>query len=755
MAKELGYYEDVGLDVEIIEYNNTNIMQDLEDGKVDYAVTNSHISYENKSLHDVTLVATYFQKSPLILITQENISSALALRNKKIMISLDNVTNSSLGILFDYFEINSQNNTFLAPNRILSNFIEKKVDVITAFRSNETYILDMNNVPYNIIDPIEYGFSTSANNLFVAHTKINNEAQEIEKFLRATKKGWKYALNNIEEVASLIHTKYESKNSLAHLIYEGKVTKKLMLTNLYDIGEINENFILKSYNTLMKAKHLYATQKPEKLFLKEEDLHTWIQTQYIQRTEYTFAILLTGFFFLLLSVILLWSFKMKKEIKKRKVVEKDLEHLVEHDSLTGLPNRILFLKRLSQAIKNASKNKTYIAVIYVDLDKFKTVNDSLGHDAGNLLLINIANKFLSLVPKQDTVARIGGDEFIIICEDVADINNIHTFTKQILEEFNTPLVIQNKKLQTTLSLGAAIYPQDGNDSDTLVKHADTAMYHAKELGRNNCQFYTKTMTEKILQRIELEEDLKQSLQNDEMQVYYQLQFDSRNNTLIGMEALIRWNHPNKGLISPNTFIPLCEETGFITQIDEWTMRKAMQQIKTWQEQGLHTGLLSLNLSISRLERDDFIDSIQNILSEINLEEKHISFEVTESQVMLDIEQSIEKLTQLSNLGIHLAIDDFGTGYSSLAYLKRLPVNKLKIDHSFIDDIPYNTDDIEITKTIIAMANNLNLGVIAEGVATQEQCDLLLEYGCSQVQGYHFHKPAPANNVEKSLRALLQ
>jgi len=755
IAKELGYYKDVGLDVEIIEYNNTNIIQDLEDGKVDYALTNSHISYKNKTLRDVTLVATYFQKSPLILITQEDIKSVLALKNKKIMMSQDNITNSSLGILFEYFEINRQNNTFISPSFNINHFIEKKVDVITAFRSNETYTLDKKNIPYNIIDPIEYGFSTSANNLFVAHRKIDHKAQEIEKFLHATKKGWKYALNNIEAVASLIHTKYESKKSLAHLIYEGEVTKKLMLTNLYDIGEINENFILKSYNALIKANYLNETQKSGKLFLKEDDLRTWIQKQYTQRTEYTFAILLSGFFFILLSIILLWSFKMQREIKKRKLVEKDLKHLAEHDSLTGLPNRVLFLERLSQAIKKASNNKTYIAVVYIDLDKFKTVNDSLGHDIGNLLLISIAEKFLKLVHNKDTVARIGGDEFIIIFNDLQDIATIHTLTQQILTEFNKPLLIKNKKLKTTLSLGTSIYPQDGENSSMLIKHADTAMYHAKELGRNNCQFYTNDMTQRTLERIKLEEDLSQSLQNNEMEVYYQLQFDSRDNSLVGMEALIRWNHPEKGLITPSIFIPICEETGFITKIDEWTMRQAMQQIKTWQEQGLPTGLLSLNLSISRLEKDDFIDSIQNILSEINLEKKYISFEVTESQVMLNIEQSIKKLTQLSNLGIDLAIDDFGTGYSSLAYLKRLPVNKLKIDHSFIDDIPHDTNDIEITKTIIAMAKNLNLGVIAEGVVTQEQCDLLLEYGCFQVQGYHFHKPAPANNVAKSLRALLQ
>ena len=753
MAKELGYYKDVGLDVTLLEYKNTDIIQDLEAAKIDYALTNSLINYHEKKLHKVTLVATYLQKSPLILITQNDIKSIMDLKNKTIMMSQSDRYNSSLSILFEYFKIDSSNNTFLFPSYNLKDFIEKRVDVITGFRSNELFLLNKKNIQYNIIDPLEHGFSTNAINLFVSHKKIDTNPQQIDDFLSASKKGWEYALNNIEEVAKLIHAKYQTNKSIEHLIYEGNATKDLMLLNLYRLGEVNKNFVLKTYDDLIKSGYLDKNQASDKLFLKRENLQLWIKEQYIQRTEYTFAILIASFFLILLMLILFWSLKMKKEITKRVKAELHLKHQEEYDTLTNLPNRSLCLDRLSQAMKSAKRNNTKIAVLYLDLDHFKEINDSVGRTVGDILLQKIAKTLSRALHDYNTVARVGGDEFIII----DNFSNFDALTDSILnlfQSFKKPFTIENQELYVALSLGISVYPNDGVDPDTLMKNAEVAMYKAKENGRNNYQFYTANMTTRAFERVVLETQLRQSIEQKQLEVHYQIQVDTQRKVIIGMEALVRWNHPLKGLLLPAEFIPLAEEIGFIAEIDTWVMHESIAQYKKWFDDGYEPGSLSLNLSILRLEDKDFVQSIENLLQN-GVHADCLSFELTETQIMKDPGETIKSLYALSALGIKLSIDDFGTGYSSLSYLKKLPIDKLKIDGSFIQDIPHDRDDKEITKTIIAMAKNLHMSVIAEGVETQEQSDFLLENGCSEIQGFLYHKPSPAHEIKDKLQNMFK
>jgi len=428
-----------------------------------------------------------------------------------------------------------------------------------------------------------------------------------------------------------------------------------------------------------------------------------------------------------------------------------LKHQAEHDALTGLPNRILYIDRLEQAIKNATRTHESIAVVFIDLDHFKDVNDSLGHGVGDTLLKTVSQQLQDSIRKSDTVARLGGDEFTIILDKFTKIKTITTVMQNIINSFKEPLLIENQEIYVTLSIGISVYPQNGTDANTLIKNADAAMYKAKHNGRNNYQFYTQDMTLLAYDRIVLETQLRQSLDKNQMEVYYQIQIDSRDDTVIGMEALIRWNHPEKGFVTPDNFIPLAEEIGFITELDEWGTDQALRQFKKWKEMGLYPGVLSLNLSILRLEKDGFVQSIQDIFNNNLAKPGCFSFEITESQIMKNPQSAIDKLNQLSALGIKLSIDDFGTGYSSLAYLKRLPISKLKIDRSFIKDIPDDLDDIEITKTIISMAKNLNLLVIAEGAETIEQIEFLKAIGCYEIQGYFYHKPSPAIEVEQILK----
>lgn len=1144
MAKELGYYRDIGLDVEMIEYQNADTIQELEDGHVDYAMSNTIIAHRDNKLSNVTLLATYFQRSPLILVTQPEIKSVLNLKNKAVMIGENDRLNSSLTILLDYFDINPKNTKIVEQTYNINDFIDKKVDACTAFRSNELFDFDKKKIPYNIIDPVEYGFTTSANNIFTTHKKLQNNPRQVKNFLSATKKGWKYALENIDETARLIHTKYQPNKSLEHLVYEGKVTKELMLLNLYDIGEINREFVLQNYKLLLKNNKIDAAQAPDKIMVEEIykkdtfELTKALIKNLIEKIDYATAI----FILIIISLILFLFFNIKSEHKKRLLVEKELdksnqrymsifksnlavqliidpqtqkivdcnksaevfygyshdeflklninqinimsleeiknemesakllkkskfnvkhrlsngdirdvevylgpfemenktylysiifdvteqkklelikesmqeaykserdkgqlyldtaevllialdnqarvtmlnkkgeellgytqeellgkvwfeigvlpkkietqirqlfkniinmttlpstpvEHLVitksgkevmvsfrasllfdkenkvsgvlssgsditqrveaekalqkqhdflqtvinsvgsgimvinkdytvslmnsvakemiderilqnpslpkcyeishqqnmpcdgishpcplsmaidskkqtkvlhvhssssgkekiveliamplfdengevyaiieaahditelketqdklkyqaEHDSLTGLPNRVLFTERINEFIHNARRYNEKIAVLFIDLDHFKDINDSLGHRIGDIFLETVSKKLTLAIRQSDTVARLGGDEFAIIINRFYNFDVVTSVIQNIMLSFNTPLLIKEHEIYASLSIGIAIYPDDAIDAETLIKNADAAMYKVKNSGRNNYQFYTADMTERAFERVVLETQLRQSIEKNQLEVYYQIQMNAKENSIIGMEALVRWNHPDMGVVSPAKFIPLAEDTGFILQIDKWVMKESITQFEKWNKDGLNPGVLSLNLSMLLLERDEFIQDIKDIVKELDIDTSWLSFEVTETQIMKNPDKSIKKLNELNKLGIKLSIDDFGTGHSSLSYLKKLPINKLKIDQSFIRDIPDDLDDVEITKTIISMAKNLKLHVIAEGVETKQQRDFLLENDCHEIQGYFYHKPSPAVEIEKSLK----
>jgi len=427
-----------------------------------------------------------------------------------------------------------------------------------------------------------------------------------------------------------------------------------------------------------------------------------------------------------------------------------LEYQANHDALTGLPNRNLFLDRLDQSIKHAKRDNEKLAVLFLDLDNFKEVNDSLGHAIGDELLILIANKLKEAIRQSDTVSRLGGDEFTIIVDEIKDMDVVIDIILKLIESINGIQHIKEHQLYTSFSIGISIYPDDSADAFTLLKYADTAMYKAKSDGRNNYKFYTEEMTERALERMMMETQLRQSISNNQLSVHYQLQTDTQNNSCVGMEALVRWYHPELGQVAPSKFIPLAEDINFIIELDEWVMDKAIQKWSQWFAEGLNPGVLSLNLSRVRLKDKDLIQKMQTVLEKYSMDPKWLMLEVTESQIMKNPQEAIKMLQQLNSIGIRLAIDDFGTGYSSLASLKQLPIDKLKIDQSFVRDLPNDLDDAEICRTIISMAKGLNMKIIAEGVETLAQSDFLLSHGCSEVQGYLYHRPAPASEVASKL-----
>ncbi len=439
------------------------------------------------------------------------------------------------------------------------------------------------------------------------------------------------------------------------------------------------------------------------------------------------------------------------DITARIRAESEIQQLINYDTLTGLPNRSLLHDRLHLAIAQAAREKHLLGVLILDLDRFKGINDALGHRAGDKLLKLVANRLGACVRETDTLARLGGDEFVAILVGVSNAEGITKVAKKILTIVSEPVYIEGHEIYSTCSIGIAVYPMDGEDSHTLLKHADLAMYQAKEQDRNNFQFFSRDMNIKVLERMMLENSMRKALEREEFFLVYQPQVDSRSGRITGMEALLRWQHPDLGLLSPDKFIYLAEENNFIIPLGEWVLRTACRQNKAWQNQGLPSVRIAVNLSAKQFGQYHLDQVIASTLLETGLEAEYLELEITESTIMKDAEQNTVILQKLKDMGVSLAIDDFGTGYSSLSYLKHFPISRLKIDRSFVRDITTNTDDAAIAEIIIDIARTLKLNVIAEGVETRAQMQFLSFNNCVEMQGYLFSRPVRADEFARQLK----
>lgn len=431
--------------------------------------------------------------------------------------------------------------------------------------------------------------------------------------------------------------------------------------------------------------------------------------------------------------------------------EEQLLTQAHHDQLTGLPNRILLDDRLQQAIEHSQRTQLPTWVVFLDLDRFKYINDSMGHHLGDLVLIEVAKRLQNAIREVDTVARFGGDEFIIVLQDHANEALAMGVLQRIITTIAQPLTINHLELNMTCSVGVAIYPNDGETVGTLIQHADIAMYRAKELGKNNFQFFTEALNKKVADRIYMENLLRHALAKDELVLYYQPKVNLQTMQVVGMEALIRWESGELGFVTPDKFIHLAEETGLILPIGEWVIKTACEQTVAWQKAGYGHLLMSVNLSARQFSQANLLESIQNILAKTELEAQYLELELTESMVMTELATSLKILHEIKALGIKISVDDFGTGYSSLSYLKQLPLDTLKIDKSFTDDIVHHTDRAPIVQTVISLAKNLNLKIVAEGVESQEQVLYLQAHGCDEIQGYFSSRPKLAKDIEPLLQ----
>lgn len=457
-----------------------------------------------------------------------------------------------------------------------------------------------------------------------------------------------------------------------------------------------------------------------------------------------------------------WMVGTVQDITDRKRTEEQIRYLAYFDGLTGLPNRTLFKEHLERAMLYATRHNKMIALLFLDMDRFKNINDTLGHDAGDKLLKEMAGRLKTSVRKTDsvshegpelvgTVSRLGGDEFTILLSDIVQIQDVSRVARRILEALAFPFLLDGNEIVITASIGISIYPNDSTDIVNLIKDADTAMYRAKELGKNNFQFYTQSMNDKAFELLVMEGQLHKALEREEFFLHYQPQVDIRTGRIIGVEALVRWQHPELGMVSPASFIPLAEETGLIIPIDEWVLKTACSQNKKWQTAGLSPIKISINLSAKHFVRINLMETIAKIVNDTGMDPHYLDLEITEGVLIKNVKELITIFQELKGIGVSLLIDDFGTGYSSLSYLKKFPLDVLKIDQSFIGEITTDSGSAAITKTIIEMAHNLNLRALAEGVETEAQFTFLLENGCDLFQGYLFSKPQPAEEIVRFLQ----
>lgn len=439
------------------------------------------------------------------------------------------------------------------------------------------------------------------------------------------------------------------------------------------------------------------------------------------------------------------EYEFDLEILKQK---ENLKYQAYHDPLTSLPNRLMFSEQLDTALEYAKRYNSNIAVFFIDLDNFKTINDSLGHEYGDFVLKNIANRLREVIRSEDLVFRLGGDEFTVILFDIDSPHDASFIANKILKVISEPIDFDSQTLYVSSSIGISMYPQDGQDSQTLIKNADAAMYKAKDAGRNTLEFYTSKMTEMAFERMLMKTNLKRAIKNDEFVVYYQPQYEVNSNQIIGCEALVRWQHPEMGLVSPGVFIPIVEESNLIIEIGEIVLRKACLDVTRWRKTGLYSSRVSVNLSGKQINHPDILSSVQKILEETGCSPEYLELEVTENFIMKNLNVAKRNLYALKKIGVRLSIDDFGTGYSSLQNLKKLPVSIIKIDKSFVRDIPRNDDDKAIVRAIIAMSKSLSLLIVAEGVETQNQFEFLQSEGADYVQGFLYSKPLPVDEFEK-------
>lgn len=750
-AIEQGFYKDEGLNVILKEGTPaTHIVNEIISGNADFGVDNTSLLVERDHGNPVVVLAAIFQHSPQVLVTRKEsgIVSPHDLKYKKIMLVKEQSTDILAMLLNEGVDIDKI--TIVPHTWDLDDLISGKVDAMTVYSIDEPFMLQEKNVEFNIINPINYGIDYYGDCLFTSENQIAANPERVKRFVRASLKGWEYAMSHQNEMIDLILTKYNTNLSTEKLQFEAAGLNKVIVPDYVELGHINPGRWAKIIETHQKFGLINSNFSLDG-FLYNPDNASRLYNKLVGP-----LFILTGILSLGLILFIIFNAKLKavvkertesleKKIKQLKDREETIQHLAHHDFLTDLPNRLLLKDRIELARADAYQNNGRFAVVFLDLDDFKRINDAIGHSAGDEFLQVVACRLKDCLQAEDTVARIGGDEFVLILADTGSFNCLLAVVEEAINAIRAPWDFKGTDFHISTSVGIAIYPKDGQEADTLIKAADMAMYEAKQKGKNRYHFFTEEMHLLSINKLILETELRHAINSSQLILHYQPQVKC-SGRITGVEALVRWNHPTKGLLYPDCFIDLAEETGLIIPLGDWVLRSACMQSIEWQKAGLPPVLMSVNLSAKQFQHPDLLTKIGDILSETGLSPALLQLEVTETVAMIQTELTFSMMNSLRAMGIKLVLDDFGIGYSSLTYLKSFPIDNLKIDKSFTQDITTDLETQAIIQAILELAKRLHIGIVAEGVETVEQYNCLKELACPLMQGYLFSRPVPAPEI---------
>ena len=921
-AIEQGFYRKAGIEVTLKEAGpGTTPIEEVLSGRADYGVANSELMFYRLNGEPVTALAAFIQHSPIILISLKsaNILSPQDLIGKKLMYPSGHYGANTLGILLKE-GINKSQVESVPLSFNINDLIEKKVDAMVGYVTDQPYLLQKKNIPYNLMDPRSYGIDFYGDILFTKEDRINSKPDEVARFRAATIKGWQYAIEHPNEIIEIILKQYHTEKSRDELEYEAKETIKLIVPKLVDMGQMNpgrwehiaetfislnmtqgrfqnEGFIytpereqadhilrivfravgvisiivalcmtgLVYFNRKLKAavseKTNHLTEVNERLLSnsiqlsekenalntlnaeleqrittrtntlnnvnneltqeieqrKERELSLQLLSKAIDNSSSAVLIIdndqlisyassaflrLTGLqqndlkkqsinilkdklplpslsntqflpssegliqcelkcvdpegitHWLQTTISPLWTDNKSishyvivcEDITNIKNRKDEMEKMALYDPLTGLENRVLFRTRLEKTIQNAQRNNVKTALLFIDVDNFKEVNDTLGHEAGDTVLKTISERLRTHVRKNDTIARISGDEFTVLLSNINNYADASKVTSNILKSFQNPIRLQSTEIFVTASIGISITPDDSQNMDELIKNADLAMYQAKQKGRNNFQFFCKDMNTEVKRKNTIERELRSAIDNNSFMLRYQPKIQFNSSKIVGAEALIRWQFSKDEIRNPNDFIPVAEETGLIIPLGQWVIKQAIEDIKLLINENIGHIKISVNLSPRQIKDPHFVSEVRKLFASTPEYIQYFEFEITENAFIDNQPENISRLNELRDMGFSMSIDDFGTGYSSLSYLKRLPVDTIKIDRAFIMDLPDDKNNAEITSAVIAMAHKLKLNVVAEGVENEAQAAFLKSIQCDLAQGFYYGKPMPLDNL---------
>jgi len=750
-AREQGYYRAAGLDVTIREGGpGIDTVREVSAGHADFGIGTSTLVVDRYRGQPVVALAALMQHSPvgLLALRKSGIDSVHDLADRPVAVdphNRDEVEAYLLAAGIPRSRIRLVDQIDWTLDSVDRGLVAAKV----LYTSNEPWWIRGREHEYLLLTPRSAGIDLFGNILFTTESVVRARPEVVEAFRAATLKGLVYALDHPDEIVDLILQRYNSQNkSRDHLLFEAAQIRELTRTDIVEPG----------YMSAGRWRHVVDVYAGQGKMPADFDLAGFTYATAPEQTPAWLTWVLAGLLVALSATIAVLfkvrnlNLKLQNEVAERVQAEETIRNLAFFDALTGLPNRRLLLDRLHQALALAGRHHRHGALLFIDLDNFKLLNDSHGHDVGDRLLVEVARRLQACVREGDSVARLGGDEFVVMLEDLDQAaeeaaNQAELVAEKVIDQLGRAYRLDNLVHHSTASIGIALFRDKGLAVDDLLKRADLAMYQAKASGRNTLRFFDPTMQAAVEARSRLEADLRRAVQRNEFLFHYQPQVD-RDGRVIGAEALARWQHPERGLVAPAAFIAAAEETGLIVPIGQQLLRQACDQLRAWSAQPATAGLsLSVNVSARQFHHPDFVGMVLGNLSVAEIEPSRLMLEITESLLLDNVDETVARMHELKARGIRFSIDDFGTGYSSLAYLKRLPLDELKIDRSFVADIETDENDAAICAAFISLAHLLDLRVVAEGVETDAQKYFLATvYNCDAMQGYLFGKPMPAEQI---------